>query len=339
MKRNIVIFFLSLIIVALIVSLSCGSCGKKESTESSKTETAPPPQQNQQPAPQAIRQVDIKNISFLRIGNPSENEYGLNGHKYGAENPYLASRKYSSYYANDEYSYRRGSVYISNTSGYPISPTGQFFFMGDKILLDFDLEVSGNVPVTDLTLDIMVPEQINIESGHYRAYEDGAYTVILLGSFETLNPGQTKHFSVCILLCNQNKQYVCDENILNGKIIVKASNGVYKEAPFTVTVWRWCENYRGPCEYSCCTSCTSCPNCPTPCPDCPTPDIPCPPQPPVVPPPAPPAPQPEPCVPEPVRGPPAPPAPGQQPIFQPGGPSPGGSSGGSGGPLPNSAIP
>jgi len=325
MRRNIVIFFLSLVIVALIVSLSCGSCEKKESTGVSKTETAPPPQQSQPSAPPAIRQVEIKNISFLRVGNSSENEYGLNGHKYGLENPYLVSRKYSSYYAGEEYSYRMGSAYISNTRGYPIIPTGQFFFMGDRILLDFDLEVSGNVPVTDLALSIMVPEQINIESGHGMAYEYSAYTVISLDSFKTLDPGQTRHFSVCILLCNQNRQYVCDENVLNGKIIVKASNGVYEEAPFTVTVWRWCEENRGSCYYSssCCTTCTNCPEIPCVGPGCDPvgpPDEPCP-------------------EPEPKEKPPAPPAPGQQPIFQPGGSSPGGSSGGSGAPLPNSAIP
>lgn|GEM_PF-6896463 len=340
MKRGIAIFVLSLIVVALLVSLSCGSCGKKESTEASKTETVSPPPQDQPSEPPVYPRAEIQNLSTTWLGNRYYTEY------------YTGSRNRTNYWDTnngcDECDYYSrnygGKKYSSSSYGYNSDRTaGQYFQMGDDIEICFDIVSTGNTAATNLSVEVVFPFQFNIQSGYINSYKYGQDTAILLDRIGILKPREVKHYCIRVLLCNSNSQYDCYTNVLQSMVILKG-NGADEKSPFTVTVWRECDEYRGPCYYSsCCTSCTSCPSCPTPETPCPPlPPVvppPCPPQPPVVPPPAPPAPQPEPCIPEPVIPPPPPPAPGQQPIFQPGGSSPGGSSGGSGGPLPNSAIP
>jgi len=238
--------------------------------------------------------------------------------------------------------YYNGTSYVYKYWNNPLKEKD--FRMGDNFYLEFDVSLIGIIPIENLAIELEVPGQFNVESKHGSAYKHGDYTVIQLDPIPVLNPGEAIHYSICIQLCNANEQYVCKKNLLQSRVVVRA-NGVYEEATLTITVWRWCEEDRGPCYSSpCCSSCTSCSDCPS-CPGCNP-----------VGPPGPPAPQPdppctgpgcnpvgppdEPC-PDPgtTEEPPEPPAPGQPYIPPQSGGPPAGPAVGPGGPLPNSAIP
>jgi len=336
MRQKIVYIVIGALL--MLVALSIGNCIPTSNVPPPPT---PPPITPTSPAPPVNSPVpasrpEITNLQAVFTGNRYYDNPDYRG-------PYSRNQNSTGTW------YFNGTSYVYRYRSNPLEEKD--FRMGDNFKIEFDVGLIGSVPIENLVMELMVPGQFNVESKHGSAYSLGDYTVIQLDPIKVLKPGQTVHYSVCVQLCNANEQYECKGNLLESRVIAKA-NGVYEEVPLFITVWRWCEEDRGSCEYSsCCSTCTSCTDCPD-CPGCnpvgppgppaPQPEQPCPGCNPVGPP-ASPAPQPEQPCPGPgcnPVGPPAPLAPGQQPYVPPqsGGP-PAGPAVGPGGPLPNSAIP
>ena len=208
--------------------------------------------------------------------------------------------------------------------------------MGDSLEFLIRIRSIGNAPVLNILAEATMPGQMNIQQVNGYSYGGAGNTTVWVDSIPLLAVGETREYTICIILCNSNNQYVCGDNILQSTVKVRG-NGVEQEAITNVTVNRICNTYRTPCN-GCQYFPPVTPPCTPPCyypPSPPPPPPPPPPCPPPVPPPPPPVPVTPPCLTcQPVPPPPPPPPASPAPHLPAPNPSPSPSRGGPGVPPP-----